>query len=165
MFFFQCSTRTYPSNYYVDGDLTTGSNDGTTWANAWQSLSAINWSSIDPGDVIYISGGTDSTFYYEQLNIGATGSPDNLITIRAGLDVGHNGRVIIDAEGTRNHAVLVYGGNSQGYLRIVKLEGRRSTGQGTFGILSGDAGTSQNINVVYIDSCKMTDILGHGGYL
>ncbi|MCK7528673.1 MAG: hypothetical protein MZV64_69510 [Ignavibacteriales bacterium] len=80
---------------------------------------------------------------------------NNLITIRAGLDAGHNGRVIIDAQGTRDHAVLVSGYSSAGYLRIVKLEGRRSAGQGTFGILSG--GSGDNITKVYIDSCRVTD--------
>ncbi|MCK7528674.1 MAG: hypothetical protein MZV64_69515 [Ignavibacteriales bacterium] len=58
----------YPSNYYVNKNAS-GQNNGTSWANAWESFSAINWSSINPGDVVYISGGSDSTFYYEELEI------------------------------------------------------------------------------------------------
>ncbi|MCK7528669.1 MAG: hypothetical protein MZV64_69490 [Ignavibacteriales bacterium] len=44
----------------------------------------------------------------------------------------------------------------------MKLEGRRSTGRGTFGILSGSAG--QNIYRVYIDSCTVTDFSGTEQY-
>ena len=46
------------TDYYVDKNAW-GQNNGTSWANAWQSFSAINWCTIDPGDVIFISGGTD----------------------------------------------------------------------------------------------------------
>ena len=77
---FRCSI-TYSSIYYVDKNAS-GQNNGTSWANAWQSFSDINWNSIQPGNTIYISGGTDSTIYYERLVIGASGSPGNYVTIR-----------------------------------------------------------------------------------
>ena len=67
------ASLSWASNYYVD-KTASGNNNGTSWFNAWQSLSAINWNSIQPGDVIYISGGTDSTVYYETFEIEASGT-------------------------------------------------------------------------------------------
>ena len=129
---FQCSTKTYPSNYYIDGDLTTGSNNGTSWENAWQSFSAINWSSIEPGDIIYVSGGIDSTQYNETLTIGANGTDGNPITIIAGKysssPTGHDGRVIIDGGLTRSTSIQIRA-NSPGrrYIHIKGFELRHAT--------------------------------------
>ena len=44
---FQCSTITYPANHFVNKNAS-GQNNGTSWANAWESFSAINWGSIQP---------------------------------------------------------------------------------------------------------------------
>ena len=65
--FFAYSTSNAAS-HYVDKN-SNGNNNGTSWSNAWESFSDIEWNQIQPGDIIYISGGTDSTIYYEQLNI------------------------------------------------------------------------------------------------
>jgi hypothetical protein len=100
-------TITYATNYYVDKN-TSGQNNGTSWANAWQSFSAIDWNSIQPGDVIYISGGTDSTVYYERLVIGASGSAGNYVTIRNSYEAGHNGKVIIEDPNTNSFDGCIY---------------------------------------------------------
>lgn len=155
------TSQIFATNWYCDGALTGTDNGGTSWADAWEAFDQINWASIDPGDVLFISGGADSLIYNEMLDIQTSGTSTNLITIRSGLTSGHNGRVIINGGGTRDHAVLVSGANSSGYLRIVKLEGRYTDGQGVFGILSG--GSGQNITKVYIDSCRITDQQNHGG--
>ena len=84
----------YGTNHYVDKNAN-GLNNGTSWATAWNSFSSINWSSIQPGDVIYISGGTDSTVYNETLDIQKSGTAGHLITIRRGQSSGHNGRAVI----------------------------------------------------------------------
>ena len=45
-------------NRYVDGELTTGDNDGISWINGLRTSSSIVWGSIQPGYIIYISGST-----------------------------------------------------------------------------------------------------------
>ncbi len=54
----------YGTNHYVDKNAS-GSNNGSSWSNAWESFSAISWSSVSAGDVVYVSGGSDSTVYTE----------------------------------------------------------------------------------------------------
>ena len=131
-FLFLCTT-TYPTNYYVD-KYANGSNNGTSWANAWQSFSVINWGSINPGDYIFISGGTDSTIYYEEMDIPATvkGTAINPITIIAGKyapnPTGHNGRVIIDggdypSAGSRPYSIYINLNSYSSATEYVTLKG------------------------------------------
>jgi len=93
------STITNATDYYVDKNAS-GSNNGTSWANAWQSFSAISWSSIQPGDNIYVSGGPDSTVYTSGMTVGKSGTAGHPITITIGkyapVSTGHSGRVIFD---------------------------------------------------------------------
>ena len=89
----------FAANHYVDKNAS-GSNNGSSWSNAWESFSAINWGSINPGDVIYVSGGNDSTIYNEQLDISKSGTPASRIVITKGFDTGHSGKVIIEGGGS-----------------------------------------------------------------
>ena len=113
--FFAYSTSN-AANHYVDKN-SNGNNNGTSWANAWESFSDIEWNQIQPGDIIYISGGPDSTMYYERLFIGdVQGTADNPITIRNSWESGHNGRVIIDGQNkTRREGIYLGEGGSGGY--------------------------------------------------
>lgn len=120
---FQCTATTYLSNYYVDKNAN-GNNNGTSWADAWQSFSAINWNSIQPGDIIYISGGTDSTVYYEQLVIGKSGTAGNYITIRNSYEAGHNGKVIIEDPNTNTFDGCIYLSNRD-WVYIKGIETRK----------------------------------------
>lgn len=98
------------ANWYVDKSAT-GSNNGTSWANAWTSFAAMQAqiSKVNPGDTIYISGGTVSKTYTESLTISASGTADSRITVRVGQESPHNGTVIFDAGGTRT--ALAVAGN------------------------------------------------------
>ena len=116
-------TTTYLSNYYVDKNAS-GQNNGTSWANAWTSFSAINWNSIQPGDIIYISGGTDSTVYYERLVIGKSGTAGNYITIRNSYEAGHNGKVIIEDPNTNTFDGCIYLSNRD-WVYIKGIETRK----------------------------------------
>jgi hypothetical protein len=111
-----CSHSDTNTNHYVDKNAISGGNTGKDWANAWKSFSDIDWSQIQPGNVLYISGGTDSTVYNETLLISAVnGTADNLITIRNGLDAGHNGKVVIDGDNVRSPLYII----NSSYIRAV----------------------------------------------
>ncbi len=89
------------NTYYVD-KYAAGNGSGSSWTNAAASLSKLNWSLIKGGDTIYISGGIDSVIYPQDFikNI----RPDGIITITAGKDPGHNGKVIYSASGINNYS-------------------------------------------------------------
>jgi hypothetical protein len=89
-----CTAHVHAANWYVD-NAATGSNNGTSWANAWTRFGNIAWAAIQPGDTIYISGGAESKTYSEKLDVRASGSPGAPILIMAGQSNGHNGQVII----------------------------------------------------------------------
>jgi hypothetical protein len=100
--FLLLSLPVYATDWYVNKNAS-GNNNGTSWTNAWQSFSAISWNSIQPGDYIYISGGTDSTVYTSGMTVGKNGTSGHPITITIGkyapVSTGHSGRVIFDGGG------------------------------------------------------------------
>jgi len=140
-------------NYYVDKNVASSGN-GQSWATAWKNLSNISWGSIQPGDIIYISGGTDSTIYKENLNVLASGSWKNYIYIMAGKyapsSSGHDGRVIIDGEHIRANVIEIY---DQEWIYVKGLEARHSSDRGI-----GIYGTARHI---VIDSLKNYQHYGH----
>lgn len=158
------TTNTYTSDttsleynrWYVNKNAN-GGNNGTSWANAWESFSAISWGSIEPGDILYISGGLDSTIYKEQLNIGASGTAANLVTVRNGLDAGHNGKVIIDGDAVRQCIYIRY----QSYVRVVGITVEDGVYQGSRGMVS----VLYPSNVIYLDSISSRDNNGWGIFL
>ena len=48
----------------------TCSSAGTTWANAWGEMDQINWSCVQPGDTVWLAGGT----YTKGFVVGASGA-------------------------------------------------------------------------------------------
>jgi hypothetical protein len=64
------------NNWYVRPS-SVGSNNGTSWSNAW-SISSIAWASIQPGDTVWLAGGT----YTTALNSGKAGTAGNPITFK-----------------------------------------------------------------------------------
>jgi hypothetical protein len=103
------------ANWYVDSAVGTSGN-GQSWASAFKDFSNISWSAIKPGDTLYISGGSTSKAYKSTLKIGADGTSSSRITIRAGQDAGHNGKVILDG-----------GGISIAYADYVTIDGSVGT--------------------------------------
>lgn len=48
------------ANFYVSQGAT-GANNGADWTNAFNELSQVNWAVVNPGDTIWIAGGTYAT--------------------------------------------------------------------------------------------------------
>ena len=115
------STKAHSATWYVDKDAT-GANNGTSWDNAFTSLSAV---STVAGDTVYISGGTTSKTYPATWS-PAGGTPGNPVTYRVGQDAGHNGTVIIEGGNTIEMGIkpgsnIVINGNYNG-LKHIKIQ-------------------------------------------
>lgn len=160
---FALSYNLFADNHYVNGRLTSGSNNGTSWENAWRSFSAINWGSITAGDYLYISGrdaggANDSTVYNETLTIsGIEGTAANKITVIAGKyspsPSGHSGRVIIDGGGVRDQSINIL---ACSYIIVKGIECREAT-QGVQ--VEGDPWS----DCVTLDSLNIYEFHGHAG--
>jgi hypothetical protein len=90
------------ATWYVDSTAT-GSNNGTSWANAWTSLNSL--SGISAGDTVYISGGPTGTSQNYTASSGipiVSGSSSSArTTYQIGQDSLHNGTAIINLNYTR----------------------------------------------------------------
>ncbi|MBI1178618.1 hypothetical protein GC207_14390 [bacterium] len=93
-----CSGTMHAASWYVD-NAASGSNNGSSWANAWKSFDDVVWgnSGINAGDTLFISGGaTSKTYVAPNIVVGESGTADKRITLRVGQDAGHNGVVVFD---------------------------------------------------------------------
>ena len=134
----------YGGNHYVDKNATSGNNDGSNWSNAWISFGDIQWNALSRGDTLFISGGIDSTVYYETLDVH---NPNRGIIIARSAEGGYNGSVIIDGQGVRN-GINIYQGTT-GSITIDGLDNTkfkiRNCGS-NFDIRHVDSITVKNIN-------------------
>jgi hypothetical protein len=106
------------ANWYVDSAVGTSGN-GQSWAGAFKTFSAISWSSINPGDTLYISGGSTSKTYSTPLTIGKSGTSSNRITVRVGQDAGHTGTVIFDGASVNvNQSYITIDGSVNGVSKL-----------------------------------------------
>ncbi len=92
----QLAATTAPGADWFLDPAATGANNGSSWSAAWKNPTNVNWNSVNPGDTVYVSGGTTSQVYTNWLTIGKNGTPGNYITLKIGQDPGHNGKAIFD---------------------------------------------------------------------
>jgi hypothetical protein len=99
VFLSQCQQQTQQhaaisgNTYYVSKNGNNG--DGKSWQTAWNELSQINWSVIQPGDTILLDGGRQSMTYTTAMTIAKSGLQDAPITIERASDAIHSGQVIL----------------------------------------------------------------------
>jgi len=119
---------TYATNYYVDKNAN-GSNNGSSWNNAWESFSAINWNTVNPGDTVFVSGGIISQRYIETLNIPSSvaGTASQPIVITKGKTSGHNGEVIIGDGYVIGNGIAIDGSY---YVKVSGFTIKRTNGPG-----------------------------------
>lgn len=118
-----CTSSANAAYWYVD-NAATGSNNGTTWTNAWKTLAGVVWGTggVQAGDTLWISGGSGSKTYNitwdgttgDKLTPGASGTSESPIYIKPGaahptLSTGHDGVVIFDCGGAYDWAFKIYG--------------------------------------------------------
>ncbi len=157
-FCFIFASKTYAANWYVD-NAATGTNAGTSWTDAWTSLAAIVWASVNPGDTVYISGGTTSKTYSESTVFTRSGTDGSPITIDIGANspspTGHNGTVIID--GAAGYCIRANG--NYNYIKNLTCQNAIASGfriQGTGTIIENSTiGNSyqQGIEVHFCTGC------------
>jgi hypothetical protein len=83
---------TATGTYYVSRNGSNG--DGRSWATAWNELNQINWTVIQPGNIIYIDGGTTNMTYQTELRYGKSGTASQPIRIQRSTESGRNGQVV-----------------------------------------------------------------------
>jgi Right handed beta helix region len=75
-----CAMSTHAAVWYVNHSAT-GANIGSDWNNAWTDFSKINWSSVSPGDTIFVAGG--SYGYFAAGKSGTASAPITIERVRA----------------------------------------------------------------------------------
>ena len=127
---------TFGTNWYVSTS-SSGNASGDSWANK-RILSSFNWSQVQPGDVVYIDGGSSGLTYTTNLIPTKSGTSGNPITITRGVDSGHDGIPTFTTTGYRsghfstNYLIVQYldftstGGSG---LEVVEIDGNYITFQ------------------------------------
>lgn len=80
--------------WYLD-KAATGSNAGTSMANAWSNFVSINWNGMAAGDTLEIASGDYRSF--GAMSIGKAGSQSNWVTVKITEDAAKKGIARIDA--------------------------------------------------------------------
>lgn len=170
LLFFTVNAQTI---WYVDRDAT-GSANGTSWANAWRTISSsnqtsggVNYASLSPGDTIYVSGGSDSTLYRDPPDItahriypsggGITYASGNPVVIAPAWQSGHNGEVYIGAKNNNTDWILEIHNISNIKLTGFNFIDNRTANYGTMLYLGGDGvdGLSIQDSLITIDNCHI----------
>lgn len=135
-YFLLLTNFTFGTNWYVS-TTSSGNASGDSWANK-RILSNFNWSQVQPGDVVYIDGGTNGLTYTTNLIPTKSGTSGNPITITRGVEAGHNGTPTFTTTSYRsghfsyNYLIVQYldftstGGNG---LEVVEIDGNYVTFQ------------------------------------
>ncbi len=106
------------THYYVSTNgYGNGAFTGTNWANAWPGFGAINWSALNPDDVVEIDGGTAGITYPCGLVSFTGGTFGHPITVKVSTNATHNGHVTVNGQiGWKSDYVTVSGSRNDSYV-------------------------------------------------
>jgi len=99
-----CLVSARASNWYVQPSAA-GSNNGSSWSNAWSMASLnSNWASVQPGDTVWLAGGTYTTGMHctqsgaagNVISIMRPRTTDSVPTAAAGWNASFDSQVIVD---------------------------------------------------------------------
>lgn len=147
--------------YYVS--IAGNNTDGKSWATAWKGLEQVNWNIIQPGDTIYVSGGTTSATYAGGIRISKSGTASGYITIDTGANssspAGHNGTVIIEGG---DYCIRTTGS----YLKVRNLLCQHASRsgfriEGTGAVLENNAVRETYGQGIHVHSCKGCVVRGN----
>ena len=109
------------ATFYVRAGAT-GANNGSDWANAWSSVSAVRNASLAAGDTVYVAAGT-----YGALTVNRSGAAGSPITIKratgathgtdTGWSSGYDGKVVLDGNGDLC-AICIGDSNQANYITV-----------------------------------------------
>lgn len=128
------------------GATSSGSNNGTSWANKW-ALTGVVAASVAAGDTINVDCGTTSQTYTTAWSYSDNGTLGNPIRIRAGQDATHNGICIFEGNNGTT-ARMSMGGNNYIWIdgeyngeRHFKFQNNSQNSNGTLLTFFGNAST------------------------
>lgn len=149
------------ADYYVDATSGNDSNNGTSSATAWQSLSKISAFTFLPGDNLFFKSGE---IWNGQLSLNGSGSEGNPILLDK---YGAGSKPIINGGGAlTNSAATVFLHNVE-YWEINNLEITNTNGTNGYqgdlwGILSElDLSGGMEAHHIYIRNCYIHDVNGN----
>jgi hypothetical protein len=111
------------ASWYVS-KAATGTNQGTSWTNAWNELNQINWNIIQPGDIIYLDGGVVACDYPTYVT-ETSNTPKSITGGNCGMLYTTN--LLIKKNGTANSPIHVQLSQENGRNGTVLMFGGRST--------------------------------------
>ncbi|MFK7802470.1 MAG: hypothetical protein AB8G95_12615 [Anaerolineae bacterium] len=131
--------------YFVSRNGSNG--DGRSWASAWNELNQINWSVLQPGDTVFLDGGSNSMTYRTTLKPAKSGTNNDPILIQLSSENGRDGQAIF------------FGGNSV----LLPECGQRSWNQSEWNN-AGDNSIlfEKGVSYVTVDGRKRQGIVIHG---
>jgi len=176
--------------WYVDANSPSKGNDalctGRNWQHAWAwmdssnwagTLDGINWAIVQAGDTIYLSGGTDTTFYtppniygsqalmaFNEANYTfANGDP---VIVTGAWHPGHNGRVVFATSANDQQRVFWFKNISNVKFTGLTFWNRQnpdSAGGGVGNIGGAESGIEPD-SMIFLENCHLISE-GAGGFL
>ncbi len=141
----------YGANYYVHHGAT-GSNNGTSWNDAWNEMNQINYSTLACGDTVWLAGGNYTTV----LKANKTCAAGSVLTFKRVLSTDSTATAAAGWSSSYDSTVVLPGMNIPGPASYITFDGRisygiqilipGSSGDGIDGGQGTGSGTSQAID-------------------